>query len=76
VEIIIGTNRDEGILWMIGEKFDESLFETMTSNWDLYGLMRIFDTSNPEDITAEDVEKAREILKFYTDGDGNYDQEH
>ena len=38
----------------------------MTANWDLYGSMRILNIANPEDMKAEDVEKAMDILKFST----------
>jgi len=71
VEIIIGSNRDEGLLWMLGEMFYSSQYEAMAAGWDMYGPMRIFNIADPDDITAEDVEKARAILKFYTGGSFN-----
>ena len=52
--------------------FNESLYV----GWDTYGPLRIFSIVKPDDITPEDVEKARALLKFYTGGDGNFESQY
>ena len=52
--------------------FNESLYV----GWDTYGPLRIFSIVKPDDITPEDVEKARALLKFYTGGDGNFEPQY
>lgn len=76
VDVIIGSNKDEGLLWMINEIFDESVYGIMSADWDIYGPMRIFNIADPNDITQDQVEKARALLKFYTGGNGSYEPQY
>jgi carboxylesterase type B len=75
-EIIIGSNRNEGLLWMIGEIFDDSLYANISADWDMYGPMRIFNIADPNDITPDDIEKARAFLKFYTGEEGSFEKQY
>lgn len=76
VDIIIGSNRNEGLLWMLGEIFDESVYQEVSEDWDMYGPMRIFNIANPEDRTQIDVERARQALQFYTGWGGSFSPEY
>jgi len=76
IEIMIGSNKDEGLLWMVNEVFDENLYAQISDDWDKYGPMRIFNIADPNDITEEDVEKARAILQFYTGEGGSFAPEY
>jgi len=76
VDIIIGSNRNEGLLWMLGEIFDESLYQQVSDDWDVYGPMTIFNIANPEDRTMKDVERASAALQFYTGVGGSFSPEY
>ena len=75
IDVIVGTNKDEGILGILGvlagyyswEDFAKSM------NWPA----RLFNIQNNSDITSKDVEKANQALEFYIgDAENNVNEEH
>ena len=65
VEILMGSNKNEGILlteFITG--FDHLLFNTITNNWDIWGPLLLFHKHYLE-ISEEDVEKAFNVLEHY-----------
>ena len=75
VEIIIGTNKDEGILNFFGQLLNPSLWEDWKNGFDIYGPMQLFDISG-SDITSKDVENAHKILDYYIGSVENINTEH
>ena len=76
VEVIIGTNADEGILFFFQFLLDPSQWAILKENFDILGPSALFNIALASDITQEDVEKAHQILDFYVGGPDNIDQGH
>ena len=65
VEILLGTNMNEGLLITQIILFADNLFfNTMINYWDLWGPLLLFHKHALE-ITAEDSAKAHEVLEHY-----------
>ena len=65
VEILMGSNNNEGILlteFITG--FDHLLFNTITNNWDIWGPLLLFHKHYLE-ISEDDVQKAYYVLEHY-----------
>jgi len=67
-EIIIGANKDEGLLGTGNFLVDESLYETTQKYFDIIGPIGIFGKrfqDNVTDITELDIEQAHQVLNRY-----------
>ena len=76
VEVILGTTKDEGILWVIEPIKNNSLFEKMKMEWDeKWGplLMGIHDL---DEVTDEDLGNSYKLLDFYIGGLENLNEDH
>jgi len=76
VEVILGTTKDEGILWVIEPIKNNSLFEKMKMEWDeKWGplLMGIHDL---DEVTDEDLSNSYKLLDFYIGGLENLNEDH
>ena len=76
VELIIGTNKHEGILYMIPHLLDASLYDQIRENWDTIGAAGLLGIVDLNELTAEDVAKSHQLLDFYIGGVENYNAEH
>ena len=68
VEVIIGTNKDEGLDSIITAWSDPDFYSNLRDNWDTVGTPRLLGLMREADVTAADVQKSREILDFYVGG--------
>ena len=76
IEVIIGSNADEGILFFFDKILDPSLWEEYRNDFDINGPRVLFNIANKSDITGTDIEKAQKILEFYVGSKDNIDEEH
>ena len=76
VEVILGTNLDEGIFMLLNVLFDPSLWEGFRNNFDIYGPKSLFNIGIAADITDEDVNKAHRIAEYYIGSIDNINEEH
>ncbi len=67
LDVIIGSNVDEGLLYMIDTIKNPSLWEQYRDNFELAGPHYFFGLDY-KDITQEDVEKAYKVVEFYVGG--------
>ena len=65
VEVLIGTNADEGMGFLQNVLRDPSLWELYAETWDISGVRSMFGIADPKWITKEDIEKANKVLEFY-----------
>ena len=75
IDVIVGTNKDEGILGILGVLAGYYSWEDFANsmNWPA----RLFNIQNNSDITSKDVEKANQALEFYIgDAENNVNEEH
>jgi len=76
VEVVIGTNTDEGILYMLDQLRDPSLWDDYRKNFDNFGPQLLFNIANASDITTEDVEKTHQIVEYYVGSLDNINEDH
>ena len=76
IEVIIGSNAEEGIFAMFDLIKDPSKWEYFRNNFDTLGPMKLFGIKVPHKITLEDVQKAHQVVKFYVGSVENLNQEH
>ena len=76
VEIIIGTNKDEGLLFMTPYILDNTLLEDYRNNFDILGPLQLFNIGNASEITSKDIQNAHEIVEFYVGSIENIDSSH
>ena len=76
VDVIIGTNADEGILFFFNVLSDSSQWDFVRDNFDIYGPSSLFNIANVNDITDEDVINAHKFLEFYVGSVDNINSEH
>ena len=81
VDIIIGTNDNEGILDMMSYlpkalNPDPTLWDQLRNNFETLGPGYLFNIANQSEITSEDVEKMHEIVSFYVGSIDNINEEH
>ena len=74
IDVIVGTNKDEGILGILGVLQGQSWEDfAKSTNWPA----RLFNIANNSDITSIDMEKSIKALEFYIgDAENNVDEEH
>ena len=76
VEVILGSNEDEGILMVLNELRDPSLWENYRNNFGILGPTYLFAIVNEVDITEHDVDKALQLMEYYIGSVDNFDSEH
>ena len=76
IEVVVGTNKDEGIYPFFDLLADPTLWEDYRNNFDVYGVQYMFNIANKSDITEEDVEKAHALVEFYVGSMENINEEH
>jgi len=76
IEVIIGTNKDEGILQFLDMLANPALWEDYRTNFDVRGVQALFNIANTSDITNEDVKNAHKLVEFYVGSMENIDDDH
>ena len=75
--MIIGLNKDEGILWWTPQLLDPAKWQDVAGDVFLqYGAMTLFGIAYPEDMTALDLERTRRVAEFYVGGAENINEEN
>ena len=75
IEVIVGTNANEGLIAVFAYIKDPSKWEAFRQDFDTTGTMLMFNIL-PEDLTEEDVQKAHKVAEFYVGGVENFDENH
>ena len=65
IEVIAGTNENEGITYFFSEIGDPTLWENWRKNFDTIGPMTLFNIGNASELTTKDVENAHKLLEYY-----------
>ena len=75
-EVIIGSNRDEGILFFLNELQDPTLWEDWKTNFQVKGPTYLFGIVDPSDITENDIEKANTLAEYYVGSTDNVGEDN
>ena len=65
IEVIIGHNSDEGLIFIIPYVLNPSLWAAFQENFDTVAPTLLFNIGNASDITKIDVENAHKLLEYY-----------
>ena len=76
IQVIAGTNADEGILYMIELLKDPSKWEIYRNLFDVLGPKSLFNIANESDITEADLENTYELVNYYVGSKDNINEEH
>ena len=75
VQVIVGTTKDEGVMWFYGQLLDPSSWATYKDSFDTVGIKQLLFLYGM-DPTTEDLDKAHKILDFYVGDIENIDEDH
>ena len=76
IEVIAGTNKDEGIFYFIPQIGDPTQWENWKMDFDSRGPMTLFNIANSSEITEKDLENAHKLLEYYVGSVNNINEEH
>jgi len=76
VEVILGTTKDEGIIWVIDPIKNHSLFEVMQRDWDKKWGPLLLGIHDLDEVTDEDLSNSYKLLDFYIGGLENLNEDH
>eukprot|EP00091_Calanus_sinicus_P022818 TRINITY_DN7448_c0_g1_i3.p1 TRINITY_DN7448_c0_g1~~TRINITY_DN7448_c0_g1_i3.p1 ORF type:complete len:435 (+),score=107.28 TRINITY_DN7448_c0_g1_i3:279-1583(+) len=76
VEVIIGTNADEGILYVLAQLSDPSSWDEFRETFDVNGPRALFNIANASEVTVEDVENAHKLVEYYVGSVENMNEDH
>merc|ERR1712018_54637 len=76
IEIILGTNKDEGLLYLIAQLLSPEAWNSSALYFNTTGPQLLFNIANPDDITNEDIEKAYQVMEYYIGSLDNFNQDH
>ena len=74
--MILGTTKDEGILWVIEPIKNNSLFEKMKMDWDKKWGPLLMGIHDFDAVTDEDLSNSYKLLDFYIGGLENLNEDH
>ena len=78
-ELVIGANRDEGLLDTAQLLLDPGLYEVLSQDWDHWGPLIFFgarEEGGESTATQQDREQAYQVLQHYIGDIANFDAEH
>ena len=78
-EIIIGANRDEGLLDTVNLLLDPGMYEELSTNWDHWGPIIFFgarEEGEETTITQQDIEQAYQVLQYSIGDIENFNAQH
>ena len=76
MEVILGTTKDEGIIWVIDPIKNNSLFEVMQMDWDKKWGPLLLGIHDLDEVTDEDLSNSYKLLDFYIGGLENLNEDH
>ena len=76
IDVIIGTNKDEGILYVLGFFLDPELWNDWRENFYNIGTRSLFNIPKESDITEEDIENTKQLVEYYFGTIENFNEEH
>ena len=65
VDVIIGTNSDEGLLRLLDALEDPNNWEDFRDTFETAGTKTLFNIAEDSDITSDDLERMRRVVEFY-----------
>ena len=65
VDVIIGTNSDEGLLRLYDALEDPNNWEDFRDTFETAGTKTLFNIAEDSDITSDDLERMRRVVEFY-----------
>ena len=68
VDVILGTNKEEGLISMIASLLDPVFFQYVKDNWNTLGVAGVFGIADVTEITEDLVAMSYEMLDFYVGG--------
>ena len=76
VEVILGTTKDEGIIWLLDPIKNNSLFEEHQEDWDTKWGPLLMGIHDLDEATDEDLSNSYKLLDFYIGGLENLNEDH
>ena len=76
VEVILGTTKDEGIIWLLDPIKNNSLFEEHQKDWDKKWGPLLMGIHDLDEATDEDLSNSYKLLDFYIGGLENLNEDH
>ena len=76
IEVIVGHNSDEGLLFVVPEILDPSIWPMIQENFDTVIPMQMFNIANASDITDIDVANAHKLIEYYVGSVENINEEN
>ena len=74
--MILGTTKDEGIIWLIAPLANHTLFEDHQENWDSKWGPLLMGFHDLDEATEEDLSNSYKLLDFYLGGLENLNEDH
>ena len=74
--MILGTTKDEGIIWLIDPIKNNSLFEEHQEDWDKKWGPLLMGFHDLDQVTDEDLSNSYKLLDFYIGGLENLNEDH
>ena len=71
VDVIIGTNSDEGLLRLLDALEDPNNWEDFRDTFETTGTKTLFNIAEDSEITSDDLERMRRVVEFYVGSIGN-----
>ena len=65
VDVIIGTNSDEGLLRLLDALEDPNNWEDFRDTFESAGTKTLFNIAEDSEITSDDLERMRRVVEFY-----------
>ena len=76
IEVIAGSNKDEGILYFIAQLLDPTQWEYSRTTFNTTGPKLLFNIADESEITDNDIENAHKLLNYYAGSVDNINEEH
>lgn len=76
LEVIIGTNKEDGMLMIFEQLLDPSKWQDVLDNIDVIGPSSLFSIPFESLITEEDIANSRKVIEFYVNSVENLNEEH
>ena len=74
--MILGTTKDEGIIWLLDPIKNHSLFEEHQKDWDKKWGPLLMGIHDLDEATDEDLSNSYKLLDFYIGGLENLNEDH
>ena len=76
IEVIAGSNKDEGIFYFIPQLLDPTQWEYSRTTFNTTGPKLLFNIADESEITDKDIENAHKLLNYYVGSVDNINEEH